>query len=83
MKEKKVGKRFVTGKGVVLEVQLASLGEKCDACYYHDKRKCDKVKCLPEQRKDNQEVIFRNITETFTDSDQLLIDRGVLDPNNV
>lgn len=77
MKEKKVGKRFVTGKGIILEVQLADLTEKCDACYYHDKRKCDKAKCLPEQRKDKQEVIFRDVTKQLTETEKLLIERGL------
>lgn len=78
MKERKVGKRFITKKSVVLEVTPISLQEGCDDCHYVDKPKCDKASCLSSDRKDHTEVYFKDVTDTLSDTQKIQLERGLL-----
>jgi len=77
MKERKLGKRFIR-KGAIVEVQLQPIGKNCSACVYFNSKKCIKVECCDALRRDDQNVIFIDITNTFSESALLLLERGLL-----
>ena len=79
MKERKLGEKFCR-KGTLVEVQLQKVGKNCSDCVYYNSKKCDVVKCGDVSRKDNQNVVFINITATLSESNKLLIERGLFKP---
>lgn len=77
MKDREIGTRFITKRGVVLEV-VHTEEDNCNSCYYLDKPKCNVQKCLADQRKDNKEVHFLNVTDTLTEAQKIQLGRGLL-----
>lgn len=79
MKERKLGEKFCR-KGTLVEVQLQKVGKNCSDCVYYNSNKCPEVKCCDTARKDDQNVVFIDITLTLSESDKLLVERGLYQP---
>lgn len=78
MKERKVGERFLTKKGVVLEIVSTDPNEGCDLCYYASKSKCAKALCIANTRKDLKDIYFKNVTDSLTEAQKIQLERGLL-----
>jgi hypothetical protein len=79
MKERQLGEKFCR-KGTLIEVQLQKMGKNCSDCIYFDLEKCDEVKCCDITRTDDQNVVFIDITATLSESNKLLVERGLFKP---
>lgn len=78
MKERAIGEKFVR-KFKVLEITKFS---NCFSCYFVDKKryKCHNRKCGGQisPRADGKSVMYKNITNSLTDCEKLLLERGLL-----
>jgi len=78
MKERKQGDKFITKKGKLLEIVAWKHSTNCCLCYYYKKPKCIIALCNKRVRKDNTQIYYKDITNTLSKSDQILIERGLL-----
>lgn len=71
MKEHKVGDRIVLKKKCrVLKVKEDFYDTACNVCYYNHRKKCGTLICFDR--------VFIDITNTLSENDKLLLERGLL-----
>ena len=79
MKKYKVGDRFILPKKCkLLEVTEWEWSTNCCHCYYIYKKKCTKAGCSSTQRGEKKSIYFKDISKTLSESDQILLERGLL-----
>ena len=63
MEEKKVGEVFEFEGAVLQAIEVGTEDMTCGKCYFNSNRNCDNLYCIPSERTDEKNVIFKEINK--------------------
>ena len=82
MEEKKVGEVFEFEGAVLQSIEVGTKDMNCGECYFNLNNNCnDDVHCLPCERLDGKNVIFKEINKTMPTREE--VGKMVLDIKDV